>query len=92
MRITSNFSFRATGQRKLPFSETEKTERSKSEGKDENSQLDKLSLRCLLDVQVEIENSIYRSAGQERDYGRATRTKTKSRVTRLPVKQGEEIR
>lgn len=41
-------------------------------------------MRCSLDGQVEIGNRTYRSAGQERDYGRAKRIKTKSEISGFP--------
>ena len=72
---------------KLPFSEMEKTKRSRSGGKIRISKLNTLSLRCPLNLQVEIGNRIDKPAGQERDYGRAKRTKTKSQASRLATVQ-----
>ena len=87
LRITLRFSSRATGRMKLPVSEMEKTKRSRSGGKIRISKLNTLSLRCPLNVQVEIGNRIDKLARQERGYGRAKRTKTKSQASRLATVQ-----
>lgn len=78
------FSSRATGKTKSPLSEMGKTERSRPGGRISISKLAWLNVRCLLGP-MGIGNRIYRSAGQERDYGRAKTTKTKSPFSRLPV-------
>lgn len=56
LEITPRFSSRATGKMKLPFSEVEKTKRSRSRGKDQNYKVG----------QVEFEMPASRSGGKRK--------------------------